>query len=124
MSTSVWDACFDSGGRKAGTPSEIASTPVIAEQPFENAVRSMKVVSALVPAVCSGVVVTMGTTLPVTTFHRPAKTRLRMAKTKKYVGMEKIRPASRRPRRLPAISRITKPRTSSTGRGGARETPT
>ena len=29
-----------SGGRNAGTPFETASTPVIAVQPFENAVRS------------------------------------------------------------------------------------
>ena len=38
---SIVDAAFfDSGGRNAGTPFETASTPVIAVQPFENAVSS------------------------------------------------------------------------------------
>ena len=38
-------AFFDSGGWNAGTPFETASTPVIAVQPFENAVSSRNSVS-------------------------------------------------------------------------------
>src|SRR5258708_35207877 len=48
--TSVAAAFFASGGLNAGTPSETASTPVIAVQPLANAVRSRNVVSGLVPA--------------------------------------------------------------------------
>ena len=40
MATSVCAAFLLSGGRNAGTPFETASTPVIAVQPFENAVSS------------------------------------------------------------------------------------
>src|SRR2546422_44089 len=50
MVTSVAAAFFDSGGRNAGTPSDTASTPVIAVQPLAKAVRSNSVVSCLVPA--------------------------------------------------------------------------
>ena len=39
MTTSVDAAFLLSGFRKAGTPFETASTPVIAVQPFANAVR-------------------------------------------------------------------------------------
>ncbi len=46
-------AFFDSGGLKAGTPFETASTPVIAVQPFENAVRSRNRVS-IWPVGCIG----------------------------------------------------------------------
>ena len=38
-------AFLASGGLNAGTPLDTASTPVIAVQPFENAVRSRKSVS-------------------------------------------------------------------------------
>ena len=43
--TSVAAAFFASGGRKAGTPFETASTPVIAVQPLAKAVSSRKIVS-------------------------------------------------------------------------------
>ena len=46
MVTSVDAAFLLSGGRNAGTPFETASTPVIAVQPLENAVRSANVVSS------------------------------------------------------------------------------
>ena len=45
MATSVAAALRLSGGRNAGTPFDTASTPVMAVQPFENAVRSANVVS-------------------------------------------------------------------------------
>jgi hypothetical protein len=50
IATSVAAAFFDSGGRNAGTPSDTASTPVMAVHPFANAVNSRNVVSGLVPA--------------------------------------------------------------------------
>ena len=40
MTTRVWRACFHAGSRKAGTPLEIASTPVTAEPPEANALAS------------------------------------------------------------------------------------
>ena len=49
MATRVAAAFRLSGGLKAGTPFETASTPVIAVQPFENAVSNANVVSAPVP---------------------------------------------------------------------------
>ncbi len=45
IATSVAAAFFASGGRKAGTPLETASTPVIAVQPLANAVRMRNIVS-------------------------------------------------------------------------------
>ena len=40
MSTSVCRACFQAGSRKAGTPLEMASTPVTAAPPEANALAS------------------------------------------------------------------------------------
>ena len=42
MVTSVAAAFFASGGRNAGTPSDMASTPVIAVQPLANAVQQQE----------------------------------------------------------------------------------
>jgi len=50
IATSVADAFFASGGRNAGTPFDTASTPVIAVQPFANAVSRRNVVSGWCPA--------------------------------------------------------------------------
>src|SRR5205823_7705488 len=61
--TSVAAAFFDSGGRNAGTPSDTASTPVIAVHPLANAVRSRKVVTGLVDR-CAGISA-MGAIVPV-----------------------------------------------------------
>ena len=43
IQTSVAAAFFDSGRRKAGTPLEMASTPVSATAPDENPLRRMKI---------------------------------------------------------------------------------
>ncbi len=40
MSTRVWRACFHAGSRNAGTPLEMASTPVTAEPPEAKALAS------------------------------------------------------------------------------------
>src|SRR3954471_19737101 len=50
IATSVADAFLASGGRNAGTPFDTASTPVIAVQPFANAVSRRNVVSGWCPA--------------------------------------------------------------------------
>src|SRR5207247_5203410 len=47
-------AFFASGGRNAGTPFDTASTPVIAVQPFANAVSSRNVVSVWCPPAAGG----------------------------------------------------------------------
>ena len=102
IATSVADAFFASGGRKAGTPFDTASTPVIAVQPFAKAVSSRKIVSFEWPAFgrqdglhrhdAAGRV-----------FVEPASSSAAMLKTKKYVGTAKMLPDSRMPRRLPSI---------------------
>ena len=54
MSPSVMAALRDSGGRKAGMPLEMASVPVMAVQPDENARSTRNQVSASVAAVGTG----------------------------------------------------------------------
>ena len=72
--TSV-DAAFRlSGGRNAGTPFETASTPVIAVQPFENAVRIREHAQRGKPPVPSGrppMAVARGSIVPVRYLHAP-----------------------------------------------------
>ena len=63
--TSVAAAFFASGGRNAGTPSETASTPVIAVQPLANAVSSRSVVSGLRRRRRPGSGASTGTSVPV-----------------------------------------------------------
>ena len=60
-----------SGGLNAGTPFETASTPVMAVQPFENAVSSRKVVSSPACPVPSGARGGTGTMPPVAARHAP-----------------------------------------------------
>ena len=113
IATSVAEAFFDSGGRNAGTPFETASTPVIAVQPFANAVSSRKVVSGCVPA-CDGSGSASGTSAPLKYRYAPARISTKMLTMKKYVGTAKMRPDSRMPRRLPTVSSARKIRHSST----------
>ena len=47
MITSVLRAFFHAGGRNAGTPLEIASTPVTAAPPEPNALSTMKTVAPI-----------------------------------------------------------------------------
>ena len=56
-------AFFASGGLKAGTPLETASTPVMAVQPLENAVSSRNTVSACPPGAI-GATASTGCTVP------------------------------------------------------------
>ena len=69
--TIVAAAFFGSGGLNAGTPFDTASTPVMAVQPFENAVSSRNSVSGSLAGITASAVVT-GATVPVSACHRPA----------------------------------------------------
>ena len=109
----VFAAFFDSGGLNAGTPFDTASTPVIAVQPFEKAVRSRKSVNGWF-SIGAGLTAGTGCTVPASTCHAPTTINISVLTMKKYVGTAKIRPDSRMPRRLPIISSRTNPRVSST----------
>src|SRR5262245_40049998 len=87
--TSVAAAFFASGGRNAGTPSDTASTPVIAVHPLANAVSSRNVVSGWVPA-SGGSASSTGTIDPVRYRYRPTMSITPIVATKKYVGTAKI----------------------------------
>jgi hypothetical protein len=65
---SVRVAVCASGALKAGTPSETASTPVMAVQPLANADSSTNRVIDPAPRVGSGSVVTTGTAVPASTW--------------------------------------------------------
>ena len=96
---SVVAAFFPWGFRKALTPLAIASTPVSAVEPDENARRRTKRVTPPVPAAIG-----FGTTAcggcPRIVFTRPTPTRANITVTKPYVGSANARPDSRTPRRL------------------------
>src|SRR5262245_26667878 len=100
--TSVCRACFHSTGRNAGTPLEIASTPVIAVLPEASACSATNIGTSAktdrVPPVVTG----GGTTMdPVAARATPTTINDRMQKMNTYVGAAKILPDSRTPRRLP-----------------------
>ena len=118
--TSVIRALRHSGGLKAGTPSEIASTPVSAAAPELKARRMRKIVSASPPP-------SPKATPPV------ARTPQRASRPASHadpdhrqdghdvqdVGAMKIVPDSRTPRRLPSMSRVTIPMARSTRSGNS-----
>ena len=82
MVSSVAAAFLASGFLKAGTPSDTASTPVIAVQPLANAVSSRNVVNGTVP-VSAGGGRSSGTSVPVKYRYAPAATSEKMLNTKK-----------------------------------------
>src|SRR5258706_6775929 len=69
--TSVDAAFLLSGGRNAGTPFETASTPVIAVQPLEKAVRIANVVRMPVEVVVAPAAAATGSSDPVQYRHAP-----------------------------------------------------
>src|SRR2546428_5225704 len=91
-------AFFDAGGRKAGTPFEIASMPVKAVQPEENARRSRNSVSPSTAGTGGG-----GGASPAPKSIRPPPGMITNPRlpTNREVGTPKILPDSRTPRRLP-----------------------
>ena len=75
-------AFFASGGLKAGTPLETASTPVMAVQPLENAVSSRNNVSAC-PVGAIGATASTGCIVPLKARHAPAAISANRLTTKK-----------------------------------------
>src|SRR5438132_5447119 len=96
---SVVAAFFPCGRRKALTPFAIASTPVSAVEPDENARSTRNTVTAPVPAGIG-----FGTTAcggwPVIVLITPTTTSANIDATNAYVGTAKAIPDSRTPRRL------------------------
>src|SRR6185369_431909 len=102
MSMSVAAAFRDSGGLNAGTPSEIASTPVIAVQPFAKAVRNANVLNdAAVPNPADGSTGGGWGVSPVASRQSPDPMSASMMLMNANVGAANSRPDSRMPRRLP-----------------------
>ena len=98
MIPSVMPAFRLSGGLKAGTPLEMASVPVIAEQPAENALSTNRRVSPSRPG--ASPTCGMGSRLPVAQRNAPTTMSPPQSTMNEYVGMEKSVPDSRSPRRL------------------------
>src|SRR5712691_5864728 len=103
--TSVVWAFFHSGLRKAGTPFEIASTPVTAAPPEANALRTTNTVTAATPGERPPAW-TWGPTgngwrWPDITWYRPAAQVSARLVMNTYVGTAKSRPDSRTPSRFP-----------------------
>src|ERR1700751_826953 len=96
---SVFAAFFPCGWRKALTPLAIASTPVRAVDPDENARRTTKTVTAPAPA-GRGFGTTAWWRFPVMSRKSPTPTSTRIEVTNAYVGSAKSRPDSRTPRRF------------------------
>ena len=97
---SVVLAFLHSGGRKAGTPFEMASTPVTAAPPDANAWSTTKSVTTPVPRLASAGMGS-GCSPPVSDRNSPNPSNANIITMKKYVGTANIRPDSRTPRRLP-----------------------
>ena len=104
---SVIDAFFDSGFLNAGMPFEIASTPVSAAQPDANARRMRNHPKPCAPGATtdsgSGAV-RLGS---IATRANPATISTRNATINMYVGIAKIVPDSRKPRRFSSVINIT-----------------
>jgi len=115
----VWRALRHSTGRNAGTPLEIASTPVIAVLPDANACRATNSgTPASRPA--PPVEPTIAGALwrdPVASRTTPITIMVRIVAMKTYVGTEKKRPDSRTPRRLPNAMRMMNTTAISTRHG-------
>ena len=116
MMRSVSEAFFDCGRRNAGTPLEIASTPVRAVEPDENACRITNRPTVRTVLASSGAgntwSVTIGQPLKM---HRaiPVTTRMMIDTMNAYVGTANRVPDSRTPRRLASVTSRTNPSESS-----------
>ena len=120
----VFCALRHSGGLKAGTPFEIASTPVIAALPEASACSAMKSgTPASSPSPCPLVAAACpGSRDPVASRTSPITISEMTLRMNRYVGAAKIFPDSRTPRRFPSAIRqmkITAIGTRNTCRPGA-----
>ena len=97
---SVVRALRHSGGLKAGTPFEIASTPVTAAPPEAKACRIRnRPIAPVVSATSGGM--GSGCRSPISPLTIPMPRSRNIMTMKKYVGAAKMRPDSRTPRRFP-----------------------
>jgi hypothetical protein len=95
---SVIAAFLDCGRRNARMPLEMASTPVSADAPEENAYSTRNSVRALVPVARLSVLTAAGH--PWTHRARPTPISTNMLTMNPYTGNANSRPDSRTPRRL------------------------
>ncbi len=100
------------GFLNAGTPLLMASTPVSAAQPEENARSTRKAAAKAVRLVCSGAMLkwALGARIssPSTSSRKPPQAmRNSTENMNAYVGMAKAAPDSRMPRRFTTVSRTT-----------------
>jgi hypothetical protein len=105
------DAAFLAWGRlNAGTPFEIASTPVSAVAPCEKALRIAKspTAAAVVAAAGSSSELTPTGGQPPRQRVIPTPTRTRIDATNPYVGIANSVPDSRAPRRFAKVTSATK----------------
>ena len=105
---SVRAAFFDCGRLKALTPFAIASTPVRALAPEENAFRIRKMPRAPAPGASSCGETARGQPV-VAHFVTPTPTARSIEPMNRYVGIANTRPDSRTPRRLTSVIRTTAP---------------
>src|SRR5215472_14199536 len=105
-------AFLDSGARNAGMPFEIASTPVSAEHPDAKALRRSHRVTAVLVVAGRAAAVNVPNGWITSTTSISANITM-----KKYVGMEKIIPDSRSPRRLPTATSAIAPMPMATACG-------
>ena len=101
--TSVAAAFLASGGRNAGTPSDTASTPVIAVQPLANAVSNRNVVSGFASPSAARVVFDRHETAREVAVQ-PRGNEREDAHDEKVGRDREDLPDSLRPRRLPTVS--------------------
>ena len=97
------------GSRKRGTPLAIASTPVSALHPAENALRTKRIVTALSPVVGSWLVPTWASFVPEGMDEADAMMASRPTMNT-MVGSRKARAVSPRPRRLSSVITARIPR--------------
>ena len=92
----------------------MASTPVRATDPPAKAFRSRKMVNIWVPGCSANGGALRWCAAPVAVFTRPTPMASRAIPTKRYVGIAKMLPDSRMPRRLAAVTRMMTSAPSST----------
>src|SRR5262245_59791583 len=109
ITASVVAALRACGRLNAGTPFEIASTPVSAVAPWENAFRIAKTLTAAtaVAAPGKGAVCTPTGGHPPTHRTKPTATSTKIETTNPYVGIANSVPDSRAPRRFANVTSIT-----------------
>ncbi len=115
---SVAAAFFDFGLRNAGTPLEMASTPVSAADPDENARSTRNIIARLLMVpVASSVNPALGASCvaPAAYFTKPVMIIAMIATTNAYTGTANALPDSRMPRRFSAVTTMMIAMENSTG---------